>query len=1268
MFEMLYFALANNDNRDCGSPLDCWLDGLVFIIPDPSCITFEGQRGCISRFTCSKSGFTLIRSSYLFPSSVAVDVVNVHTICHGAWKYSYFGGFVTVNLINTDISTSILFVDEKLTVAKCSIPNMVIEFHFSGGFGSLLQTLSKLFDKPLRSQIRSFVCDDLFPKIALKSSDFITHVIDPYLSNIISSQASPIHALPSNYFNWNSSSTRYFHKYMKSLISGRNLQSISEYFPKDIDFRMIDLHNKSFFFEFRTSKNLTSVLGNVTLTAHKLHLVDMEGITVDPLTPAISNVSVATLISIRKVTASVSMSVEVYPADKDLSGDVLVEFFDVHIVVENFTATLDVALIVSHEYVSGLHGDQISDPYCLIAIPKEMFVDSVVAKAQISSVGLQSSGSSGGRLYRAESGVDKLLNESLRVLTDGSPQRVSDIFAGALQGPLRQHLNKLLSGLRESSSCPEHRPRNGSDIIDWRKLRHLGVQKDRISVAGLVSAAVDARTDGTGAVVLRTPSGWTVGAAGLDSFFNLSLADFNVSSGLFHASVGIGEGCGLSGLCGMRPVSGHAVGRVKGQRTNVVGSASFLQASVALFASVDVNVLRNMNVSQLSRPHCLVSALNSLGVRDLQASIGDVEASVDGVDVGNVAQEFTERLFGLTRVEDTSSAINLLLNVALEDASRRCFQSIPAKPSGDEPKDPFWASRTFATSATVGIACLVTAFLVRSRNVRRSECEAQKDKSGVFSRNGNINVSSEDDLVEPPRTETSLPFATEKRESLHPVALSYRQDLSLCLRLALPVLISANICLFLFANFSTGARVTLSAVVSSHVFSPSEPVFLFSLGDTVRDMWRAKVYPLALLIAFFSGAWPYTKLLVLLFACLAPARWLGRVEGLLALTDKLGKWSLVDVFVLVLMMGAFHVVVDLSGGLRVVVNVVPETGFYAFLLATLGSLLLGQHVLHYFRKGRPLSAADTSEDRSREAVLSHCFDTTSGRVRATSFGAFVLSALLILLLPVLLASYFLPTFEFNFGGLLGWILGEAADSTFSLWTLCESLPEASGLGASAGVRAIQLVVLMVGLLAPLLSVLSLASLWSTPLRLRQQEALLQLAEYAIAWSALDVQALSLFAALLQVRRFASFVVGDMCDLINDAISSSASAVELLRGNAKCFDVEATLTRDAWLIFAAAVLLVVASQIVSQLARRCIRERKGRATSQKYGSIVDALPESGRLPQDSLLERLIDSVSVGASVPNLGSPQATPQVAETTKGLNFLLFFGFVERMPFEPLV
>ena len=68
------------------------------------------------------------------------------------------------------------------------------------------------------------------------------------------------------------------------------------------------------------------------------------------------------------------------------------------------------------------------------------------------------------------------------------------------------------------------------------------------------------------------------------------------------------------------------------------------------------------------------------------------------------------------------------------------------------------------------------------------------------------------------------------------------------------------------------------------------------------------MYPLAILIAFFSGAWPYIKLVCMFVCWLSPTGVLSvkRRESILQFMDMMGKWSLIDFFVMTMFMCAFY--------------------------------------------------------------------------------------------------------------------------------------------------------------------------------------------------------------------------------------------------------------------------------------------------------------------------------------------------------------------------
>ena len=87
---------------------------------------------------------------------------------------------------------------------------------------------------------------------------------------------------------------------------------------------------------------------------------------------------------------------------------------------------------------------------------------------------------------------------------------------------------------------------------------------------------------------------------------------------------------------------------------------------------------------------------------------------------------------------------------------------------------------------------------------------------------------------------------------------------------------------------------------------------------SVRRAWEGGAYVLALIVVVCSGVWPYTKNILLCLAWFAPLT--PRARGqLLAWTNRFGRWGLVDVMAVIvivvgtnfrLVLGTVHVVAE----------------------------------------------------------------------------------------------------------------------------------------------------------------------------------------------------------------------------------------------------------------------------------------------------------------------------------------------------------------------
>ncbi len=107
----------------------------------------------------------------------------------------------------------------------------------------------------------------------------------------------------------------------------------------------------------------------------------------------------------------------------------------------------------------------------------------------------------------------------------------------------------------------------------------------------------------------------------------------------------------------------------------------------------------------------------------------------------------------------------------------------------------------------------------------------------------------------------------------------------------------------------------------------------YSLFSSVNMMWSTGLYVLAVLVLAFSVVFPFAKLAILAWVATGPVldprrqRWLAAVE-------RLGKWSMLDVFLVCL-------ILTLTSG-QLLVGAEPLIGIPLFVLAILLSMICGE--------------------------------------------------------------------------------------------------------------------------------------------------------------------------------------------------------------------------------------------------------------------------------------------------------------------------------------
>lgn len=430
-------------------------------------------------------------------------------------------------------------------------------------------------------------------------------------------------------------------------------------------------------------------------------------------------------------------------------------------------------------------------------------------------------------------------------------------------------------------------------------------------------------------------------------------------------------------------------------------------------------------------------------------------------------------------------------------------------------------------------------------------------------------------------------------------------------RILIPIVILGNIALFLSGHLSLGGTVNISGNVGEEEFTV-EGFFEFSMAKSGLEMWQAGAKALAVMIALFSGVWPYTKLLVTLFIWVAPTKWISskRRGKVLHWMDVLGKWSMVDVFVLLMTLASFRISIKspelsfLPDNLySVQMLVVPLWGLYANMLAQLVAQVSSHVIIFYHRKTVKAAAnlqqidlnlSPLSDTGAKEKLCAHSFklDYAASTKRAIIHKAvsWILLAVLLSFIILVVLGCSLPSFSIEVLGLLGLAVEsgnrfEEAKEYYSVFELASmamdqaryinEAPDYIGLGTLASLLVITVFIV------PMAQAVSLLAQWFAPMTRKHRSMNTTFNEIMSAWQYMEVYVLSIIIAAWQLGDVSEFMLNAYCDSLKDTFASLAYFGVLELDDAQCFRVDATVETASWLLVAASLILVILNHFIGK---------------------------------------------------------------------------------------
>lgn len=299
------------------------------------------------------------------------------------------------------------------------------------------------------------------------------------------------------------------------------------------------------------------------------------------------------------------------------------------------------------------------------------------------------------------------------------------------------------------------------------------------------------------------------------------------------------------------------------------------------------------------------------------------------------------------------------------------------------------------------------------------------------------------------------------------------------------------------------------------------------------------------------------------------------------------------------MLVAFRFHLELINEAVLDVYVEPKSGFYGFLVATSTSLVIG-HVLVYFNRRTEFHLE--LDDGNRDSLFNHEFLLSDGTQRPLSRACKQLLVVVLFTTIVFLGfGISLQCFRFEFGGLAGLALGDERVNNYSLVSLGAAIPKSVETPPGATIYMLQAAFFFYAVVTPFAALFFLLLVLVCPLTLQRQCQLLTLTEIANAWSAVEVFALSIIAALLEISTFASFIIGSRCDMIDKILKDYDTG-----GIDSCYTVQSTVTWRATFLVLGAILNSGWVSFVLQLVHLSIHERMQGAIHSHSHSVVQRL--------------------------------------------------------------
>jgi len=977
--------------------------------------------------------------------------------------------------------------------------------------------------------------------------------------------------------------------------------------------------------------------GKVSIAPQKMKVTGLNNLTeFSLLRPLGQNSMSSSIASDAALLFTISMDMEVTPSKGgSFQGDTLNESFELTFNMSNVNLKADSSVVFDREVLNKLTvGSFISGSYttydsnrnimnCVLEALSSILLTDTSGRLNLDNMSIAAIANAKETSAETslEDNVDEVINNVLQLLVLEYPSTVTESLAALIHSPARDFVNSALSKfIGDFKQLPLHcvnvevpqnaveRPfRFDENVYLWMfdSLFDGGNMVDTVN--SFIDCVTNTLTQNTTSLSFRLGD-MNVG------LHNLTLANFGSVYELdllvpeidhYHVKNSIGWGKDTTLSFGMDVTHPSHHGRVGIMNAEL--KMKNLELNFGTGLKYDMNYLPNLEVTDLvAHPQCFAIPVTNFEYYDYNMTIDSLELTIDASLDNGIDGEIQSFSYKTSDPSELANIVTTMMSDGALQLQQVLERSTIVELKGESnvcttPANPhrsYNSKHPSETAAGAWTLLIVVVFVVfnswlfmrgfksdEHNGVPTSDEQNYNLTEPLLGNNDESRNSSQDGMDEVMEVESPHPRKFPLSSS---TSLMYHPSIHKTFKYGFPVILSFTIIILLSSNISIGASVDLQVTKSNgQSLTSLINIYQFSLSSTLGEMWRAGVYMLMLLIWFCSGVWPYVKLILMLVCWITSTRRLPPIkrEKILYLLDALGKFSLIDTYVLVLMMVAFRYHLEVAGTGALDVYVTPKFGFYSFLVATIVSLVSGHAILFLHRRST-LPVIPVYSGRY-ESLSRHIFDDKHGRglLKMTRFFRRAVVIAIVLTLVLLVAGANLHSFHFTFNGIAGVALGESRVREFSLVSIGESIPQSVQNTSSFGIHMIKTTYFFFALVMPLMCLISLLILFVVPMRMRRQQQIFILVEVTNAWSAVEVFVISILVSLVEIGPFSSSMVEQHCSML-EKILAGFSTDELHH----CFSVKSTIDSSAAVLITGVLGTSLITSTLHRLCHHAIWER------------------------------------------------------------------------------